>query len=58
MPRIIVQAEPTDEREPVMLMAERVSPSDMESNHFNALLIERLGWAVCDAKAVEVPAAP
>ncbi|MGI8559746.1 MAG: hypothetical protein ACR2ND_15825 [Solirubrobacteraceae bacterium] len=55
MPRIIVQAEPADKHQPVMLMAERVSPSDMESNHFNAQLIERLGWAISDAKAVEVP---
>ncbi len=56
MPRIIVQAEPADKHEPVMLMAERVSSSDMESNHFNAQLIERLGWAISDAKTVEAPA--
>jgi len=28
----------------------------MESNHFNAQLIERLGWAISDAKTVEAPA--
>ncbi len=36
-----------------MLMAERVAPSDMESSHFNAQLIERLGWAIEDAKEAE-----
>ncbi|MEA2298710.1 MAG: hypothetical protein QOF77_1646 [Solirubrobacteraceae bacterium] len=54
MPRIIVEALPTDSQEPVMMMAERVLPSDMESEHFATQLIERLGWAVADAKAVEV----
>lgn len=58
MPRIIVQAEPSDKHDPIMLMAERVSPSDMESHHFNAQLIERLGWAIDDARTVETtPAA-
>jgi hypothetical protein len=54
MPRIIVEALPTDTDEPVMMMAERVLPSDLESEHFASQLIERLGWAVSDAKAVEL----
>jgi hypothetical protein len=53
VPRIIVQAEPTDNRDPVRLMAERVLPSDLESDHFAAQLIERLGWALDDADQVE-----
>jgi hypothetical protein len=54
MPRIIVEAVPGDADEPVMMMAERVLPSDLESEHFAGQLIERLGWAVADAEAVEV----
>ena len=54
MPRIIVEAVPGDTDEPVMMMAERVLPSDLESEHFAGQLIERLGWAVADAEAVEV----
>jgi hypothetical protein len=54
VPRIIVQTDPADEREPVMLMAERVLPSDMESEHFTRQLVERLEWAIGDAKLVEV----
>jgi hypothetical protein len=54
VPRIIVQADPVDDdREPVMLMAERVLPSDLESSHFAGQLIERLGWAIGDATALE-----
>ncbi|MGI8801973.1 MAG: hypothetical protein ACR2KV_07345 [Solirubrobacteraceae bacterium] len=53
MPRIIVEATPPGSDEPVLMMAERVLPSDLESEHFAIQLIERLGWAVADAKAVE-----
>lgn len=54
MPRIIVQADPTSEREPVTVLQERVSPSDLESDHFAGQLIERLNWAVGDAKQAEL----
>jgi hypothetical protein len=54
MPRIVVEALPSDTGQPVMVMAERVLPSDLESEHFASQLIERLGWAVSDAEAVEL----
>jgi hypothetical protein len=54
MPRIIVEAVPSDTDAPVRMMAERVRTSDLESEHFASQLIERLGWAVSDATAVEV----
>ncbi len=54
MPRIIVEALPADTEEPVMMMAERVGPTDLESEHFTSQLVERLGWAIADAKAVEL----
>lgn len=53
MPRIIVQAEPTRDHPPVMLMAERVATADLDSDHFASQLIERLGWALTDAEQVE-----
>lgn len=55
MPRIIVTADGSargGEQEPIMF-TERVSVSDFESKHFQAQLVERLGWAVGDADAVE-----
>jgi hypothetical protein len=54
MPRIIVQADPTPEREAVTVLQERVSPSDLESTHFANQLLERLNWAVGDAKQAEL----
>ena len=54
MPRIIVTADrPTDGGDRPIMFAERVSESDFESKHFRAQLVERLGWAVGDAAAVE-----
>jgi hypothetical protein len=54
MPRIIVTAdgETAGGDRPIMF-AERVSVSDFESEHFQTQLVERLGWAVGDADAVE-----
>lgn len=54
MPRIIVTADPPSAGadRPIMF-AERVSTSDFESLHFQTQLVERLGWAVGDADAVE-----
>jgi hypothetical protein len=62
MPQIIVTADRATSRDqsPVMLR-ERVSVSDFESDHFQAQLVERIGWAVSDADDVEQddgPAAP
>jgi len=54
MPRIIVQADPTPEREAITVLQERVSPSDLESAHFANQLLERLNWAVADAKQAEL----
>lgn len=54
MPRIIVTADrPTVGGDRPIMLAERVSVSDFESEHFQAQLVERLGWAVGDADAVE-----
>ncbi len=54
MPQIIVTADTPNEggQRPVMF-TERVNLQDFESDHFQAQLVERLGWAVGDAHEVE-----
>ncbi|MEA2213488.1 MAG: hypothetical protein QOF83_3436 [Solirubrobacteraceae bacterium] len=54
MPQIIVMADArSDRREDSVMFTERVSVNDFESEHFQTQLVERLGWAVGDADAVE-----
>ncbi|HTX32814.1 MAG TPA: hypothetical protein VMD09_15630 [Solirubrobacteraceae bacterium] len=57
MPRIVVTTEP-NRRTPdqAVLLDERVSSSDLASDHFAAQLIERIGWALLDADGHEQPA--
>ena len=47
MPEIIVRAEGGDET-PVLLR-ERVTQGNLQSEHYAGQLIERIGWAVADA---------
>jgi hypothetical protein len=54
MPQIIVTAdEASDRAEGTVLLRERINVSDFESATFATRLVERLGWAVNDAHAVE-----
>jgi hypothetical protein len=54
MPHIIVTADgSTGPREGAVMLRERISLSDLESGHFAAQLVERLGWAVEDAQQME-----
>jgi len=54
MPQIIVTADnPRTDGERAVMFTERVSVSDFESDHFQAQLVERLGWAVGDADELE-----
>lgn len=57
MPHIIVVADGDSQAAngPVMLR-ERVSVTDLESEHFARQLLERLEWAVEDARAAELAA--
>lgn len=51
MPQIIVTADKlAEEGEAPIMFQERVSVRDLESEHFAAQLVERLGWAVGDAE--------
>jgi hypothetical protein len=53
MPQIIVTTRARDSDQGAVMFRERVSPADFESQHFQAQLVERIGWAVGDATDVE-----
>src|SRR5947209_7035379 len=54
MPQIIVTADASSKKDDsAVLLRERINVSDLESDHFAAQLVERLGWAVSDAHEVE-----
>lgn len=54
MPQIIVTAKPSDQQdEEAVMLRERVTVADFESQHFADQLVERIGWAVSDADDVE-----
>jgi hypothetical protein len=44
---------PTGDGDRPVMFTERVNVRDFESDHFQAQLVERLGWAVGDADAVD-----
>jgi hypothetical protein len=56
MPQIIVRADhdqDSDRAQDGVMLRERINVSDLESDHFAARLVERLGWAVNDAHEAE-----
>jgi hypothetical protein len=54
VPQIIVLADSARRQgEEAVMLRERVSLADLESDHFAARLVERLGWAVGDAHEME-----
>lgn len=53
MPTIIVRSDATDERDRTVTLTESVQPAHLASGHHAAQLIQRLGWAVNDAKDAE-----
>jgi hypothetical protein len=53
MPTIIVISNESAERDSAVVLAENIQPEHLASNHHAAQLIERLGWAVTDAKQAE-----
>lgn len=53
MPQILVVADIAEETANRVVYRERVATSDLESDHFSGQLVERMGWAVHDADAIE-----
>lgn len=53
MPQILIMTNAPQESETAVVYRERVSPGDLESDHFSGQLIERVGWAIQDADEIE-----
>jgi hypothetical protein len=53
MPRMIVTTEPPDRAHAEVMLDEHVATDDLESDHFAAQLVERIGWALADAESAE-----
>lgn len=56
MARITVHAVHTDGEPRRWTLSERIVAANLDSDHYVAQLIERLGWATADAEALESPA--
>lgn len=53
MPQILVVADVDHRSDRAVVYRERVSLSDLESDHFSNQLVERVGWAMSDADELE-----
>jgi hypothetical protein len=53
MARIIVTADPTEQRDAPVLLDERICSAHIADDHSATQLIERLGWAITDAENAE-----
>ena len=53
MPQILVVADAAEQSDDAVVYRERIALSDLESDHFSAQLVERVGWAVLDADEIE-----
>jgi hypothetical protein len=54
MPQLLVMADRhDDDPDRAVVYRERVSLSDLESEHFSGQLVERVGWAMLDAEELE-----
>jgi hypothetical protein len=53
MPEIIVKSNASTEQDSIVTLSEDVQPEHLASQHHAAQLIERVGWAVTDAKDAE-----
>jgi hypothetical protein len=53
LPRVMVVTDPNDGEPPRTLMDEFVDPVHLESEHSADAFVERLGWAIVDARDEE-----
>jgi hypothetical protein len=53
MPRMLVITESLDRSDLEVMLDEHVATSDLDSDHFAAQLVERIGWALGDAETAE-----
>lgn len=53
MPQLLISTDRRGEAAGTVVYRERVSLSDLESDHFSHQLVERVGWALHDADELE-----
>jgi hypothetical protein len=53
VPTIIVISNESTDRDSVVVLSENIQPEHLSSEHHATQLIERVGWAVTDAKEAE-----
>jgi hypothetical protein len=53
VPTIIVLSNESADRDSTVVLSEDIQPEHLVSKHHAAQLIERVGWAVTDAKEAE-----
>ena len=53
MPRIRITTNAIGAADSAVLLDERIAASDLDSDHFAAALVERIGWALADADDAE-----
>jgi hypothetical protein len=53
MPTIIVISNDSAQHDSAVVLSEDIQPEHLASNHHAAQLLERLGWAVTDAREAE-----
>jgi len=53
MPQLLISTDRSDEDAGEVVYRERINLSDLESDHFSNQLVERVGWALHDADAIE-----
>jgi hypothetical protein len=53
MAQILVVADSAEEAGSTVVYRETISSADLESDHFSGQLVERVAWAVGDAKLLE-----
>ena len=53
MPTIIVMSNGSADLDSSVVLSENIQPEHMADSHHAAQLVERVGWAVGDAKQVE-----
>jgi hypothetical protein len=58
MPQILVVTDRHDDADSEVVYRERISPGDLESEHFSGQLVERVNWAMLDAEEIEDRDAP
>ena len=58
MPTILVLSTARTEQDSAVTLAETVEPEHLARDHHAAQLIERVGWALTDAKDAEDASAP